>query len=70
MRQENVNTVRISTSILVILTLVTSTIFKSSNDNFLMYKVDVDKSQKGLSKLSNSYNTCFIDIVIVIVIVG
>ena len=69
MRQENVN-VRISTSILVILTLVTSTIFKSSNDNFLMYKVDVDKSQKGLSKLSNSYNTCFIDIVIVIVIVG
>ena len=69
MRQENVN-VRISTSILVILTLVTSTIFKSSNDHFLMYKVDVDKSQKGLSKLSNSYNTCFIDIVIVIVIVG
>ena len=69
MRQENVN-VRISTSILVILTLVTSTIFKSSNDNFLMYKVDVDKSQKGLSKLSNSYNTCFIDIVIVIAVTG
>ena len=69
MRQENVN-VKISTSILVILTLVTSTIFKSSNDNFLMYKVDVDKGQKGLSKLSNSYNTCFIVIVKVILVAG